>query len=116
MKRGPLSIILIIVAAFLLTPRMLLAVSEARGRRLAWELEGWRSAIEMYRAQHAGYPPGYVARDGDYKPIADAVLIAEQLTGYTDVLGNTSLAKDRVKYPFGPYMGCLLYTSPSPRD
>jgi len=107
MKRGRLAILLVAVAALLLTPRALLAVSEVKGRRLAWELEGWRSAIEMYRAQHYGYSPGYVVRDGEYTPVVDSEFIVMQLTGYTDVAGKISLIRNRRSYPFGPYMGVI---------
>lgn len=103
MTRARLAVLLLAFAAATLAPRAMLAVSEAKGRRLAWELEGLRSAIEMYRVQHGGRPPGYVVEGGEYRPAPDLVVM--QLTGYTDVCGHVSSVPDRRRYPFGPYMG-----------
>lgn len=85
-------VILGIIAAIAI-PRMSRGAQGAVESRLRSDLAVMRSAVNLYAAEHNGSFPA----SGTF---------AAQLTGYTDIDGNTNPTKTGV-FIYGPYIGAI---------
>jgi general secretion pathway protein G len=92
-------VILGILAAIVL-PQFSNASAVARENTLKDELRYLRTQINVYKAQHRDFGPGY--QNGALAGSPDTVII-QQLTEYSDDYGNVSSTSDAV-YKYGPYL------------
>ena len=76
--------------AAIVIPQYSESSTEAKYASLCTDLHTLRSQIELYKIHHNGFPPSF------------ANFVAE-MTRYSDISGNTALAKTVVFY-YGPYM------------
>ncbi len=104
-------VIILAILAAIIVPQFSSATVDAQESALDANLNGLRSAIELYHAQHGGVYPGTVATTGGTcgstkgtgtantaQAFMDAVLM------YTDASGNTCSVGDSVTFKYGPYM------------
>jgi len=107
-------VIILAILAAILIPQFSSSTVDAQEAALDANLNGLRSAIELYKAQHSGNYPGAVITaavcTGGTKGLGTAgtdVLFKEQLTMYTDIRGGTcdrSVVSDTPPTTLGPYV------------
>lgn len=86
------------IVSAIAVPRMSSAASQASTNALMATLEGVRTAIDLYYAEHGRYP-GYDPSNG----AADGAKFVEQLIKYTDDDGQTSDTFSGL-FKYGPYL------------
>jgi prepilin-type N-terminal cleavage/methylation domain-containing protein len=79
-------VVLLAILAATIVPQFSSSSKDAEESSAAFSLQGLRSQIELYKAQHASLTPSTL----------------DKLTSRTDAQGN--VGTDPVTYPFGPYM------------
>jgi prepilin-type N-terminal cleavage/methylation domain-containing protein len=79
-------VVLLAILAATIVPQFSASTKDAQDSSAAFSLQGLRSQIEIYKAQHGGLTPS---------PL-------DKLTLRTDAQGTTGT--DPASYPFGPYM------------
>jgi general secretion pathway protein G len=77
---------LLAILAATIMPQFSNSTKDAEESSAAFSLQGLRSQIEVYKAQHSGQPPATL----------------DKLTARTNAQGTTGT--DAASYPFGPYM------------
>lgn len=100
-------VIILGILAMIIVPQISVSTDDARLNSLQTNLNGIRSAIEVYAAQHANKYPGTVSEADGTTPVADdaaakAAFLA-QLTQFTDVNGQTNATKTAT-FKYGPYL------------
>jgi len=93
-------VMIIGILAAIAIPRFSNASQVARENALKDSLRIFRTAIGVYRSQHAA-SPGYPA--GNTAATPDAATAMDQLLQYSDDLGNTG-ASHSATFKFGPYL------------
>ena len=58
----------------------------------------------------------YAGASGDYNPLHTDEIFTTQVAGYPSVFAHGMLSMGLTGTMLTDYVGCLLYTSPSPRD
>jgi len=106
-------VIIIAILAAIVVPQFTSATLDAREAALDSNLAGMRSAIELFRAQHAGgvYPGGVAASGGtcptggtaSTAPLNSAQAFMDQLLLYTNASGQACSLGDTVTFKYGPY-------------
>lgn len=91
------------VVAAIAIPRMGLVSRGARQAATRASLFGLQQAIDHYAAEHGGRLPAST-EDGLGNAAGSSNAFRNQLVYYTDARGSVSIALDRGKYPFGPYL------------
>jgi len=84
-------VVIIGIIAAIAIPRMSRGSQGAADNALAGDVSVWRSALDLYQAEHGGVYP------------KDNTTILNQLTQYTDASGNVSSTKDTT-HVYGPYL------------
>lgn len=79
-------VVLLAILAATIVPQFSSSTKDAQESSAAFSLQGLRSQIEIYKAQHSGQTPTTL----------------DKLTVRTNSQGTTGT--DAVSYPFGPYM------------
>lgn len=91
-------VIILAILAAILIPQFSSSTVDAQEAALDANLNGLRSAIELYKVQHAGKYPGAVASSGATCPAGSTagvgaintdVAVIDQLTKYSSVTGTT---------------------------
>lgn len=100
-------VIILGILAMIIVPQISVSTDDARLNSLQTNLNGIRSAIEVYAAQHANRYPGTYSESDGTTPVADdaaakAAFLA-QLTQFTDVNGQTNATKTAT-FKYGPYL------------
>jgi len=85
-------VVIIGVVAAIAVPRISRAARGAADSAVRADLAALRNAIDLYYAEHNGEFPGQDRNQATF---------VHQLTGKTDVLGNTGVAAERI---YGPYL------------
>jgi general secretion pathway protein G len=103
-------VIILAILAAIVIPQFSAATTDAQEAALDSNLNGLRSVIELYKAQHASYP-GAVATTGGTcaatkgtGAINTAQAFMDHLLMYSDSSGNTCSAGDTTTFKFGPYL------------
>jgi prepilin-type N-terminal cleavage/methylation domain-containing protein len=86
-------VVIIAIIASIAIPKMSRGSAGAGDASLAQDLSTIRSALEMYQTEHGG----------SYPSNASADTFRNQLTQYTDALGNPQATKDGT-HIYGPYL------------
>ena len=102
-------VIILGILAMIIVPQISVSTDDARLNSLQTNLNGIRSAIEVYAAQHANrYPGTYSEADGTTAVADDAAAKAAflaQLTQFTDINGMVNPAGTKTAtYKYGPYL------------
>jgi prepilin-type N-terminal cleavage/methylation domain-containing protein len=79
-------VVLLAILAATIVPQFSTSTKDAQESAAAFSLQGMRSQIEIYKAQHAGQTPATL----------------DKLTVRTNAQGTSGT--DAASYPFGPYM------------
>ncbi len=79
-------VVIMAVLAATIIPQFTASTKDAQISTAVFNLQGLRSQIELYKAQHSGVAPATL----------------DKLTNRTNVSGTTGT--DSATYPFGPYM------------
>jgi general secretion pathway protein G len=104
-------VIILAILAAIVIPQFSSSTVDAQEAALDSNLNGIRSAIELYRAQHNGAYPGLVAATGatctvgtaGTGAINTAQAVIDQLTKYSSATGTTCSGADPTT-PLGPYL------------
>lgn len=105
-------VIILAILAAILIPQVSSSTVDAQEAALDSNLNGLRSAIELYQVQHAGNYPGEAAATGATCPagltagagaINTASAVIEQLTMYSNAAGATCNGPAALT-PLGPYV------------
>ena len=100
-------IIILGILAMVIVPQITVSQDDAKVNTLKTNLQGVRSAIELYMVQHNNTYPGVKKTDGSGANVADAAesltAFTAQMTQFTDATGKVS-ATQTAAYPFGPYI------------
>ncbi|RMH29869.1 MAG: prepilin-type N-terminal cleavage/methylation domain-containing protein [Planctomycetota bacterium] len=83
-------VVIIGIIGAIAIPRMSRGAAGAADSGLVADLAVMRNAIDLYQAEHGGSYPSFAN-------------FVDQMTTYTDVLGNTQATKDSTYY-LGPYL------------
>lgn len=86
-------VVIIAIIAAIAIPKMSRGSAGAGDSAVSQDLSTMRAALELYQAEH----------DGTYPSNALATTFVNQLTEYTDNLGNTQSTKDTT-HIYGPYL------------
>ena len=103
-------VIILAVLAAIVIPQFSSSTDEARESALRSTLLQMRNAVELYSHQHNGNYPGAILTDGSgpTTTVAEAqTAFTNQLTLFSDVNGQTAVARDPAAVPpirFGPYL------------
>ena len=97
-----LVVVMLGVIAAIVIPKFSSGKEQASESALKENLRVLRITISRYRAQHNGTNPG-AASAGDGGEAGSAAAFVNQLTKYTDILGDVSDTKDDT-HVFGPYL------------
>lgn len=103
-------IIILGILAALAIPQFATSTTDAKVATLKGNLAVFRNAINLYYHEHDSNYPGAKKIDGSGTAVAAAdnpVALINQLTQFTDKMGKTSVSKDAVNFPFGPYMTAI---------
>lgn len=95
-------IVILGIIAAIAVPRMSSAAAQTNETALVSNLKELRKAIEMYAAEHGGEYPGKNPDSMGGAANTEAALL-NQLTRYTDTVGNASIARS-AQFRFGPYL------------
>lgn len=79
-------VVIMAVLAATIIPQFTASTKDAQESTAVFNLQGLRSQIELYKAQHSGTPPATL----------------DKLTNRSNASGTTGT--DAATYPFGPYM------------
>lgn len=79
-------VVIMAVLAATIIPQFTASTKDAQSSTATFNLQGLRSQIELYKAQHAGTPPSAL----------------DKLASRTN--GSGTVGTDAASYPFGPYM------------
>ncbi len=101
-------VVILGILAAIAVPKFSNASQLARDNSLKEDLRLMRTQIGVYKSNHLDVVPGYPA--GDVLQTPTATDFANQLTLFTNALGNTSTTLTDV-YKFGPY---VQQVSPNP--
>lgn len=104
-------VIILAILAAILIPQVSSSTDDAKLAALDSNLNGLRSAIELYHAQHGGKYPGGAAATGVTCTVGTAgaglintaSAVIEQLTLYSNAAGATCTGPDALT-PLGPYV------------
>jgi prepilin-type N-terminal cleavage/methylation domain-containing protein len=104
-------VIILAILAAILIPQFSSTTVDAQESALDADLNGLRSAIELYKVQHGGKYPGAVASTGATCTVGSAglgaintdVAVIDQLTKYSSITGTTCSGADPTT-PLGPYI------------
>ena len=100
-------VIILGILAMIIVPQITVSTEDARLSTLQTNLNGIRSAIEIYAAQHGNrYPGVYSEADGITLTATDAAAktaFLAQLTQFTDINGQISATPSPV-FKYGPYV------------
>ncbi|MBK7235836.1 MAG: prepilin-type N-terminal cleavage/methylation domain-containing protein [Sterolibacteriaceae bacterium] len=101
-------VIILAILAAIVIPQFSSATTDAQEAALDSNLGGLRNAVELYKAQHVGYPGGIARLPAPVaQPRAPAATQAQafmdHLLMYSDASGNTCSVGDTT-YKFGPYL------------
>lgn len=104
-------VIILAILAAILIPQVSSSTVDAQEAALDSNLNGLRSAIELYQVQHAGNYPGETAATGatcsvgtaGVGAINTASAVVEQLTMYSNAAGQTCTGP-ATQTPLGPYV------------
>ena len=108
-------VIILGILAMIIVPQITVSTEDASVNTLQTNLNGVRTQIELYAAQHGNDYPGAKKTDGTGVDTAAADLpdaFVDQLTLYTDAKGKTSADVDKTNYPYGPYLKTGLPMNP----
>jgi general secretion pathway protein G len=97
-------VMLLGIAAVLITPRLTSAAHVSRDASLRDQLHRMRTQIMIYRAHHGGVAPGY--SEGNQREEPSVQVMIEQLVRYSNSRGTVSAAPS-VEFRFGPYLDRL---------
>jgi prepilin-type N-terminal cleavage/methylation domain-containing protein len=89
-------VVIIAIIAAIAIPKMSRGSAGAGDAALAQDLSTVRSALDMYQTEHGGAYPSNASAD----------TFRNQLTQYTDALGNPQATKDAT-HVYGPYLRAL---------
>jgi general secretion pathway protein G len=103
-------VIILAILAAIVIPQFSSATGDAKEAALDSNLGGLRNAVELYKAQHAGYP-GAVATTGGTCAATkgtgaanSAQAFMDHLLMYSDASGNTCSVGDATTFKYGPYI------------
>jgi prepilin-type N-terminal cleavage/methylation domain-containing protein len=104
-------VIILAILAAILIPQFSSSTVDAQEAALDANLNGLRTAIELYKVQHSGNYPGAVASTGatctvgtaGTGAINSALAVADQLTKWSSITGTTCGGADSTT-PLGPYI------------
>ncbi len=100
-------VVIIGIIAAIAVPRISSGATSASANALEATITNVRKAIDIYYAEHGGYP-GYNPSDGS----PDGTWFQNQLLMYSDDKGNTNAARTAI-YRFGPYIRAPFPKNPS---
>jgi prepilin-type N-terminal cleavage/methylation domain-containing protein len=104
-------VIILAILAAIVVPQFANTANDARGSATDSSLAGMRSAVELYRQQHTGYP-GALAATGGTCPAGSTAgtgavntnqAFSDQLTRYTSITGQSCTGTDAT-FNLGPYL------------
>jgi prepilin-type N-terminal cleavage/methylation domain-containing protein len=107
-------VIILAILAAIVVPQFANTANDARGSATDSSLAGMRSAVELYRQQHSGYP-GAVAATGGSCPAGSAAgtgalntnqAFTDQLTRFTGITGQACTGTDAT-FNLGPYVRAI---------
>ena len=100
-------VIILAILAAIVIPQFSSATTDAQEAALDSNLGGLRNSIELYKAQHVGYPGAAASSTGCATKGTGAANSAQafmdHLLMYSDASGNTCTVGDTT-YKFGPYL------------
>jgi type II secretory pathway pseudopilin PulG len=103
------TIILAILAA-IVVPQFAATTDDARQSAYDANLNGLRSAVELYRQQHTVYPGNVGATAAtcinganEVSAVGDPAFVT-QMTRYTNTAGQACTGTDPAQFRFGPYL------------
>src|SRR5260370_10280372 len=106
-------VIILAVLAAIVVPQFSSSTRDAQEAALDSNLAAMRSAIELFRAQHASVYPGAVASSGGTCPVGGtastgaintAQAFMDHLLTYSNASGMACSLGDAVNFRFGPYL------------
>lgn len=107
-------VIILAILAAIVIPQFTNTTVDAREATLDSNLSAMRSAIELYKVQHANLYPGATATSGGPACASPGVsgaslvntagALIDQMTTASDATGHTCSLADALVYRFGPYL------------